>query len=147
MKINWGVRIVVLYVGFVALIVTLVILSNSVNNELESKDYYAKELAFQDKIDATQNENRLAHSINYEIIGREFILRINASELNPTLSGRVFFYRPSETALDKEYLLQFDNSGIQVINLSQFKKGVYKVQINWENNAIKYYKEGTVNLK
>lgn len=147
MKINWGVRIVVLYVGFVALIVTLVILSSTVNNELESKDYYAKELAFQDKINATQNENKLNHSINYEIIGRDFILDFNASDLNPTLSGTVFFYRPSETALDKEYPIQFDKSGKQVINLSQFKKGVYKVQINWKNNSIKYYKEGTINLK
>lgn len=147
MKINWGVRIVVLYVGFVALIVTLIVLSSSVNNELESKDYYAKELAFQDKINATQNENKLNHSINYEIIGREFILSFDTSQLNPTFSGSVFFYRPSETALDKEYTINFDKAGQQIINLSQFKKGVYKVQINWENNAIKYYKEGTINLK
>jgi hypothetical protein len=147
MKINWGVRIVVLYVGFVALIVTLVILSSSVNNELESKDYYAKELAFQDKINATQNENKLNHSINYEIIGRDFILDFNVSDLNPTLSGTVFFYRPSETALDKEYPIKFDKSGKQIINLSQFKNGVYIVQINWVNNSIKYYKEGTINLK
>jgi len=147
MKINWGVRIVILYVGFVALIVTLVILSSSVNNELESKDYYAKELAFQDKINATQNENKLNHSINYEIIGRDFILDFNVSDLNPTLSGTVFFYRPSETALDKEYPIKFDKSGKQIINLSQFKNGVYIVQINWVNNSIKYYKEGTINLK
>jgi nitrogen fixation protein FixH len=147
MKINWGVRIVVLYVGFVALIVTLVILSSSVNNELESKDYYAKELAFQDKINATQNENKLNHSINYEIIGRDFILDFNVSDLNPTLSGTVFFYRPSETALDKEYPIKFDKSGKQIINLSQFKNGVYIVQINWVNNSIKYYKEVTINLK
>jgi hypothetical protein len=147
MKINWGVGIVILYVGFVALIVTLVILSSSVNNELESKDYYAKELAFQDKINATQNENKLNHSINYEIIGRDFILDFNVSDLNPTLSGTVFFYRPSETALDKEYPIKFDKSGKQIINLSQFKNGVYIVQINWVNNSIKYYKEGTINLK
>jgi len=147
MKINWGVRIVILYVGFVALIVTLVIFSSSVNNELESKDYYAKELAFQDKINATQNENKLNHSINYEIIGRDFILDFNVSDLNPTLSGTVFFYRPSETALDKEYPIKFDKSGKQIINLSQFKNGVYIVQINWVNNSIKYYKEGTINLK
>jgi hypothetical protein len=147
MKINWGVRIVILYVGFVALIVTLIILSSGVNNELESKDYYAKELAYQDKIDATQNENKLAQTINYEISGKQFILSLNATELNPSLSGVVFFYRPSEKALDKEYPIQFDSSGQQVIDLSKFKNGVYKVQITWKNNSINYYKEGTINLK
>jgi len=144
---NWGVRIVILYVGFVALIVTLIILSSSVNNELESKDYYAKELAYQDKIDATQNENKLTQTVNYEISGKQFILSLNSSQLNPSFSGLVFFYRPSEKALDKEYPIQFDKSGQQIIDLSKFKNGVYKVQISWENNSIKYYKEGTINLK
>jgi hypothetical protein len=147
MKMNWGIKIAILYSGFVLLIVSLVSLSFGVNSELESKDYYAKELLFQDRIYATQNENKLINSINYKISNSDFILEINPAELNPSLTGKLFFYRPSDTSLDKEFTINFDNLGHQAIQLNQFKSGVYKVQISWENNAVKYYKEGAIYIK
>lgn len=147
MKISWGVKIVILYTGFVLLIVTLVGLSMGINTELESKDYYAKELAFQDRIYASQNENKLIKTINYEISEKQFILSLDAAQINSTFSGNVFFYRPSDSSLDKDFPILFDSNGKQEINLNKFKKGVYKVQISWQNNAIKYFKEATINLK
>ena len=45
--INWGWRIVILYSGFVLLILFLVYKTTTVNDDLVTTDYYAKELKFQ----------------------------------------------------------------------------------------------------
>jgi hypothetical protein len=56
---NFGVKITALYLGFVALILTLVFMSFGQKVELVSKDYYAQEIAFQDKINSINNERSL----------------------------------------------------------------------------------------
>ena len=59
---NWGLRIIILYLSFVALIVTLVSLCMGRKVELVSKDYYKQELEYQGKIDAIKNEGALNSS-------------------------------------------------------------------------------------
>ena len=51
-KMSWGIRITIMYLGFVGLILTLVFTCFGHKVELESKDYYARELRFQDQINA-----------------------------------------------------------------------------------------------
>ena len=49
---NWGHRIIILYVGFVLLIGTMVYLSSRENVDLVSSDYYDQEIKFQSKMEA-----------------------------------------------------------------------------------------------
>ena len=55
-KLNWGTRITVLYLGFVALIVFLVAGSMRQSFDLVSPDYYQKELEYQSVIEAGKNQ-------------------------------------------------------------------------------------------
>ena len=45
---SWGIKITILYLGFVALILTLVFTCFGHKSELEYKDYYVRELKFQE---------------------------------------------------------------------------------------------------
>jgi hypothetical protein len=56
---SWGIKITLLYLAFVALILTLVFTCFGHKTELEYKDYYARELRFQDQIDAATNAANL----------------------------------------------------------------------------------------
>mgnify|MGYP003351831803 CR=1 FL=1 len=50
-NINWGWRIVMLYGGFVVLILFLVYKTTTVKDDLVTPDYYAKELKYQEQLD------------------------------------------------------------------------------------------------
>ena len=64
---NWGTRIIIMYVGFVALIITLVVVSMRQQVDLVTPDYYAKELKYQTNIDKTKNYNELKTSLKCTI--------------------------------------------------------------------------------
>ena len=48
---SWGIKIAIVYVGFMALIISMVIVSSSSKSELVAKDYYAQELNYQQRIE------------------------------------------------------------------------------------------------
>lgn len=144
---NWGLRITLLYLGFVALIVTLVITSVNNPSELEYKDYYARELKYQDLIDATNNANQLATPISYTINGKSIVISVPDELRDEQTTGMVYLLRPSDAKLDREFKFQANIEGIQTISDAQFAKGVYKLGINLEKNKRRYYKEAVINLQ
>lgn len=143
MKINFGVKIVVLYLSFVALILILVSLCFNYKVDLVSKDYYAKELVFQNKLDASQRDAQLKKSISFNIIKNNIVFSLDSALLNKDVQGTITFYRPSNSALDIIKKINFVN-GKQLIEISGFKKGFYKVQLDYEINKVKYYKENNL---
>ena len=50
---NWGYKILMVYVIFIAGILLLVFKSSSQNQDLVTEDYYEQELKYQQKIDET----------------------------------------------------------------------------------------------
>ena len=58
MRINWGTGIVLAFIAFISFIMYFVIQMNTddrADHELVTTDYYKKELAYQQEIDAEQN--------------------------------------------------------------------------------------------
>jgi hypothetical protein len=111
---NFGVKITILYLSFVALILTLVFLSFGQKVELVSKDYYAQELKYQDKIDAINNTNALASSIDHKIEASTIVLNINPELNSSGLSGSINFFRPSDSSKDVKIKMNFVNDQQQI---------------------------------
>ncbi len=140
---NFGGKIVVLYLSFVALILTLVFMCFGQKVELVSKDYYAQEIAFQDKINAVNNEKSLNGSINHSVIGNEIILTIDSTLLSNDFEGTIVFFRPSDSSKDVKLKMNFNNY-TQIINGSSLIHGAYKLQLTWVTNHTKYFKEEVI---
>jgi hypothetical protein len=147
MKINWGTKIAILYIGFVVMMATLVYLSMHQKIELESKDYYAKELAFQSRIDARNKANSYAETIQYEFKQDVIILSINPLFLTPDFKGEVFFYRASNSDFDKKIPLLFNENGKQSISMATFQKGVYDMEFSWLSHADNYFKKISIHIQ
>ena len=147
MKISWSYRITILYVGFMALILTLVSICMKQTVELESKDYYAQELKYQDRIDATNNANTLAGTIEHEVNGKQIILSIPTEQLSKDFFGEVYFFCPSDGLKDIKVKMQFDASGKQLINNAGLQKGTYKMKLSWKSNGKNFYKEDIISIK
>lgn len=141
---NWGMRIAILYLGFVALILTLAFTCFGQKTELESKDYYAKELKYQSRIDASTNANALSTAISHEVNGKSVQINVPIELLSNQFSGSVSFIRPSDSSLDKTITLQPDGAGRVVIADPSFQKGVYKMQISLISAGKEYYREAVV---
>lgn len=142
---SWGIRITLLYLGFVTIILIMVFTSYGHKTELESKDYYARELNFQDQINATENSNRLAEPITYKVMDRSVQIVLPKEILSGSLSGEIMFLRPSDSSKDKLIPLAVDAQGVQTIDPG-FVKGVYKMQLSISSNGKSYYKEAVINF-
>ncbi len=143
---NWGFRITIVYVCFVALIVSMVVISSRSKSELVAKDYYAQELNYQQRINAIENEKSLAESIMFENNANDITLFYPAVEQKQDFSGELVFFRPSDASKDLKLNLRFDGKGRLIVNKSDLSKGIYKVCISWHNNGKDYYKEEVINL-
>ena len=143
---SWGIRITVLYLGFMALILTLVFTCMGNKSELESKDYYARELKFQDQLDATNNANALQKPIDYVIRERSVQLIFPQEILSADFSGEVNFIRPSDSSKDKKITLKPGAEGMQMIDPG-FAKGVYKMQVVVKSKGKSYFKEATLTFQ
>jgi hypothetical protein len=143
---SWGTKIAVLYVGFVALIVTMVALSMHENVDLVSADYYAQELDHQRKIDKIERTQKLKTQLTWTIL--EGAVQINYPEefRGKPVTGNIQFFRPSDASQDRSVPIKADSSGMQTVSTLNFKKGIYLIQINWESEKSSYYNEGTIQL-
>lgn len=144
---NWGTRITLLYLGFVALILTLVFTCFGETVELESKDYYARELKFQGQIDAISNAKGLSQPIEHQVNGRSVEISFPKELLTTDFKGSVNFFRPSDSSKDKSLVLNPDGSGKQTLSDPALVKGVYKMQVSFVSHGKNYFKEDIVFLQ
>ena len=140
---NFGSKIVILYLSFVSLIASLVILCYKQDVDLVSNDYYGQEIRFQEKIDATNNEKRSENSINHDVLENGIVLTADSVLLSKDFNGTITLFRPSDSKMDVQYTMNFVNHQ-QVIESKSLKRGVYKLQLSWVSKQISYFKEEVV---
>ncbi len=143
---HFGKKIVLFYLAFVALILTLVFLSYSQKVELVSKDYYTKELAYQKQIDAAKNAQAIQKDISFEFLPEKALIRMNHSVFKGNLHGEIIFYHVAESSNDVHVPLNLVNNE-QEINTGTFKKGTYRVMLTWQDDEKQYYVEKLIALK
>ncbi len=136
-----------LYTGFVLLIATMVSLSISQKVDLVSKDYYEQELQFQNKINLMDRTKLLSEQLSWQVQNDELALDFPDQFKGQQTSGKVFFFRPSDAVLDKNFELQTDTLNTKSMSIKKLKSGLYKIQINWEVENIQYYNEGFIQIK
>lgn len=143
---SWGIKITVLYTGFVILISSLVIISSSNKSELVAADYYEQELNYQQRIDAMTNEKKLKTTIDYQLLDTCIVLRFPEAGIAEDFKGEVLLFRPSDASQDLKLKLAFDAHGEQSISKRLLHKGIYKMCLSWKNNSTTYYKESIINI-
>ncbi len=140
MKINWGYRVAILYIGFASLIIYFVYRSMNETVDLVTPDYYAQELKFQDKIESTSRNNNLDQPVTIEY-GEQGIQIIFPEEMRDKIEGNILLFRPSDKSKDKNYSIQPGENMQQLIPLSDLEKGMYRVKVEYKSAETTYYTE------
>ncbi|MEZ5015127.1 MAG: FixH family protein [Chitinophagales bacterium] len=142
---HWGRKILVLYLGFVAMMVFMVVMSFRQSNDLVRDDYYEAELKFQDQINAEKNASSIRDSIHVQTNGNTLTLQF-PKQLAGLSGGSVYLYRASSADDDRKAELRLNDEAAQEMDISGMKKGVYTLKLSWDQGADAYYVERKIFL-
>ena len=139
---NWGTRIVFSFIAFMAVIITMVIISMRQDVSLVATDYYKQEIAYQSQIDKLKNANEDSQSIvTFDYRAAERTLWLTSGD---KAKGELHFYRPSDASQDVKYQFEVDGEQGFKMSTAAFATGLWKVKLTWRSADKDYYMEKTV---
>lgn len=138
---NWGNKLLVTFIVFGTGMGILVYKSMNTTYELVEKDYYKKELRYQEVIDGSNRANALSAAASLRQTDRGIILQFPQEMKNQAITGSVLFYCAYNQKQDKRFDLEVNPDGFQVFNSTQIVPGNYTVKIGWNSNGKDYYTE------
>lgn len=138
---SWGNKILISFLLFVAGMVYLVYRSMKTEFDLVEKDYYKKELVYQDVIDGTNRANQLSSAVSIQQNENGLLLTLPVEMKNKQSQGEVLFYCPSDAKKDKNIKLQVDENATQLIPVINIHPASYVVKIHWTESSHSYFVE------
>jgi hypothetical protein len=135
---NWGYKILFVYVIFIAGILFMVFKSSTQKMDLVTTDYYAKELKYQEKIDESNRANALSEELQYQIKDNAITINFPKDFSAKKITGTVNLYCPWDETKDitQNFSLQDAALIIKTVN-----KGQHELHISWQAAGVTYYFE------
>jgi hypothetical protein len=140
MKIGWGNRILILYLGFVTLIISLVVVSFRQDINLVRADYYEAEKGYNDKYIAAKNLEALGKNVGFEFTSSGLEVSIPTSEKG-LIHGSIQFFRPSAPNMDFTDSFKISSEEPLRYPISRFQSGKYLVWLKWTIDNKPFYAE------
>lgn len=137
---NWGNKLVVVFIVFGAFIGYLVYSAVNTKYDLVSKDYYKDELRYQDKINSQNNAAKIS-DVKIEQDAEAVIIHLPKEQKGFSVTGDVFFYCITDEQKDYHIALQVDSANQQIVMKKNLQKAAYNVKINWQLGKEPFYFE------
>jgi hypothetical protein len=141
MKFNWGTGILFVIVLFLAACAVFIIYSQNQEWSLVEKDYYPKELKYEEVLVKMRNTNALSGPVTASVEPASLVIRFPRDFAGKALSGTLHIYRPSAESMDVVIPLQVDTSLTQRVPAGKLRRGRYVVKIDWVSEGTGFYKE------
>ncbi len=137
---NWGKGIVIGMSLFMAFILVLVISLMSHSVDLESEDYYQREINYQSEITAMNKSNELKEKIVVTSMENHVSVVVPA-ELNCE-NIEIEMKRPDNKDLDQTF--NVNNTKSYLIDKTKLVKGHYNVEIRYQVEGTEYMQKQTI---
>lgn len=124
---NWGKIIIIVMITFILFIGTMVVNMIKASTDLESEDYYAKEVNFETEIQAVKLGIKEQIAFEFQDAGDFLVLQVPRRELTDV---QVTFIRPNDAKLDLRF--EVENTESYLIDKRKLVEGVYKVEISYD---------------
>ena len=140
---DWGKGILLTIIGFVAFIMTLVVISVRQDDiHLVTENYYEKEIKYQEQIEREKSAAALDRVVlEFEESTKTILLNLPVGS-----KGDLQLFRPSDARLDQKLPLEIKSPGKIAIPLENLRSGYWRVQLTWTENGVEYYEEKKINL-
>lgn len=137
---NWGHYIFIACATFMSMIVALVYLTFQQNVDLVTEDYYAEELVYQQRIDATQVA--LQETVSWQHQNGAVWVSFPSDQIISTAT--VHLFRPSNEIHDREVVVEGTTKAR--VKVADLPTGYYRLKMEWISEGITYYKEEQIYL-
>lgn len=131
---NWGKGIAIALALFMGFIIVLVVKMVSQDVELETEDYYKKDIAYQEEI--TSMENALALTEKPSISLTETHVIVQFPEGLSFTEAQLNLKRPNDETDDRSYKIV--GTSMFTLNRSELEKGVYKLELSYTHKDKNY---------
>ncbi|WP_114747760.1 FixH family protein [Pleomorphovibrio marinus] len=140
---NWGNAIVLVFVAFAAIMVTMVTICIKQDDlHLVTQNYYEEEIKYQEHIDKVINSRDLGVNVlQYDAANKELAL-----DLPEGASGSLHLFRPSDARLDQKLKIEGGDKESRMVELKVLKPGYWHLKLTWERDGLSYYEEKKVDL-
>lgn len=143
-KWNWGTGILLSIIIFMAILVGLVYIFMNQDVDLVTRDYYGKELRYQNQIDKINNTSEMGKEVGISFLNNSVQLTFPDSVYDKKAAGTVYFYRPSGSKKDFSLPLAVTDKNEQVINTVKLDKGLWKIKVEWGMEGKDFYSEKSI---
>ncbi len=141
---NWGKSIIAAFVFFAIFIFTLVYVCVKQEIPLVSKDYYEREINYQQQIQRLNNAELLVKKPTFHKVGSNLNVTFNQFDLVD--DGELTLFRPSDLKFDTEFSFHKQQDSILQLDVRKLPAGMYRAKMQWTMAGKEYYVEEIVNL-
>lgn len=139
MKLNWGTKIAVLYIGFVVMIVTLVAATFRRKPLLVADDYYQRETRFQERLEARKAAAALGSPPRMQLAGDSLTIELPGRFAEAAAVGEMTYYAPADPGADRTVAFNAPDGRIHAA--LPRKETRFLIQLDWRVNGRHYYTE------
>lgn len=142
---NWGNKLILVFVGFAALMGTMVYKAMNTRFELVSKEYYQDELRYQDKIDGRTNAATIG-AVTIHEDEQYLVFQFPEEMKGQQIKGEAWLYCKTDAVKDLRFPLTIDEDGRQLLERKKLTANKYQLKLSWEAAGKKYYLEKEIEL-
>ena len=144
---NWGYRILIVYLLFVAGIVTMAVLSFRQPLDMENENYYEAEKGQDDRMEQRALGNAFRPLIRVRQEAEYLLFELPADITDkPNLEGVLKLTRPADAHLDHTVSFGEMENGVLSVEKSTLKPGFWKYSLEWSHPYGHYLVEDTLIL-
>ncbi|HVU58498.1 MAG TPA: FixH family protein [Puia sp.] len=147
MRLNWGNKLILVFLAFGGMISYMVLRCMQTPVDLVASEYYKDELSYQQVIDARQRAERLSGKVDLRREGTHLAIHMPREMEHMKLTGSIQLYCPSDAARDRHFVLRVDDEGRQDIGMDQIRPGHYIVRVQWQGSGEQYYVEEPLTIQ
>lgn len=148
LKFNWGTGITAAILIFIAATLSVVGYVTSLDFHLVSENHYEEAVNYQEHIDRQEHARNMPEPVVIELKPENQTIQILfPGQLNRDgLEGTVSLYRPGNSSLDKNIILNPGRNGVQQISTRSMERGKWLVRISWSLSGTNYYQQEEIFL-
>jgi hypothetical protein len=144
---SWGYKILVFYIIFIGMMLTMVYGTYQHSVNLVSKDYYEQELMYQEVIDGSKNYATMKQRVDVNLYKNTIsILWPDDIDLNLVKKVQIWLYNEADSAGDIRFGIEALDMPIIEIPLGEQQQGNYTLKIQWKKDDTPYYLEKSFRL-
>ena len=117
--------------------------------DLVTENYYEEEVAYQDQIERIERSKDLSQSVklNHNPSNKIIVLEFPSDFNADSIAGNILFFRPSDAKQDQILPIRLNDEGLQILDVKNLSRGMWRVKIFWHMGGEEYYDEKTLSFK